>query len=113
VVHRVEYFVGEPQATVAEGFVQQIVSGGNRSYQGVLDRKTAGLGSAFPYRSHDVLHLATGQDFQMRPAPLGSRFAEGAVSSLNGHAHDALLMETTKIPPGLWRGIDDCGWCYA
>ena len=60
VMHREQHLVRQVQRAVAEGLVQQVVGGGDRADQRVLDREAAGIGSSLADRRHHVRDLAAG-----------------------------------------------------
>ena len=87
VVNREQRFVGQLQLAVAEGLVQQVVRGGHRTDQGILDRQAASISSSIPNGCHGVGHFTAGYGFKLGPAPPRRGFAEGAISTLNRYAH--------------------------
>jgi hypothetical protein len=78
-MYRVENFVGEVEPPVAERLMQQVIGRGDRSDQGVLDRKAAGVCPAVTHGGHNVLHVPAGKRLEIRPAPSSGSLAERSV----------------------------------
>ena len=100
VVHRQQGLVRQRQRAVAEGFVQQVVGGGDGADQRVLDREAAGIGASLTHRRHRVRDLAAGDGFEVGPPASCRRFAEGAVGALDRYAHwgHAPVCATRVVP---------------
>ena len=87
VVDRVENLMGEPKRPVPERLFEEVVGRRDRADQRVLDRQASRIGLAGPDRGHHVLRLPAGQGRVLRPPAPGRGLAEGAMGSLNRHAH--------------------------
>src|SRR6185369_10837100 len=98
VVHRVENLVGEPERAVAERLLEEVVGGGDRSDERVLDRQAAGLRPSLAHGGHHVRRLPAGKGDQLRPAAPGRRLAERSMSALNGNAHTLTPRVENKKP---------------
>ena len=108
-MNRVKDFVREVEPPVAKRLVQQIVGRGDRSDQGVFDRKTAGVGPAVAHRGYDILHVPAGERFEIRPAPACGSLAERSVRTLNGNTHGSSEVGKKKPRQVIRRGVDDPG----
>jgi hypothetical protein len=89
-VYRMEDLMRQVERTVPKRLVQQVVRGGDRPDQGVLDRKAAGVGTTFADCFDHILYISAGQGCEIGPAPTGGGLAERPVRSLDSYAHETL-----------------------
>jgi hypothetical protein len=101
-MHRMKDFVREVEPSVAERFMQQVVGGGHRADQGILDRKAARDRSALAHCGNHVLHVATGKCLEVRPPASRCGLAERAVGTLDGYTHGS--SEWRKEKPRQFTG---------
>ena len=87
VMHGEQNLMGEAKRPVSEGLLEEVVGGGDRADQRVLDGKAPGIRRARPYRGNHVLRLPAGQGGHLRPAAARRRVAEGAMGALDRNAH--------------------------
>jgi hypothetical protein len=87
-MYRMQNLVGQMERTITEGLVEQVIRGGYRADQRVLDREAPRLSASLPDRGHDVFHITTGQGYEVGPTPAGRGLAERALRTLNCYTHE-------------------------
>ena len=76
VVNRKQNLPAQIELAVAKSLLQQVIRGGDRADQRILDRQASRVGPAFPDCLDHVPHLEAGDSFRILPLPAGSSFAE-------------------------------------